>query len=130
MNIPPKAKRILIVDDEPDVLRYFEMLLQDEGYETFCAFDGREAHDNQINVLLPSVFNDGWGGGGVPPVHQLENQIRDVMFFDQRAHTLIGQLFEDTPDFREVREIPGGIVRIIVMENDRMQDVELGTIST
>jgi CheY-like chemotaxis protein len=39
----PKAKRVLIVDDDPDVVRYLEMLLQDQGYETSSAFDGREA---------------------------------------------------------------------------------------
>ena len=38
-----KAKRILIVDDEPDVVRYLEMLLGDQGYETLGASDGREA---------------------------------------------------------------------------------------
>ncbi|MFC1662252.1 response regulator [Gemmatimonadota bacterium] len=40
---PPEARRILIVDDEPDVVRYLEMLLQDQGYETLGALDGREA---------------------------------------------------------------------------------------
>ncbi len=39
----PRAKRVLIVDDDPNVVRYLEMLLQDQGFETFCAFDGAEA---------------------------------------------------------------------------------------
>lgn len=37
------AKRILIVDDEPDVVRYLEMLLRDSGYETAAAADGTAA---------------------------------------------------------------------------------------
>ncbi len=37
------AKRILIVDDEPDVVSYLEMLLKDGGYETSCAEDGARA---------------------------------------------------------------------------------------
>lgn len=37
------VKRILIVDDEPDVVSYLEMLLQDQGYETVSAEDGNEA---------------------------------------------------------------------------------------
>jgi CheY-like chemotaxis protein len=33
-------KKILIVDDEPDVVTYLETLLQDNGYETVGATDG------------------------------------------------------------------------------------------
>ena len=36
-------KRILIVDDEPDIVSYLEMVLQDQGYETDTAGDGNEA---------------------------------------------------------------------------------------
>ena len=39
----PPVKRVLIVDDEPDVVRYLEMLLRDSGYETLAAADGAEA---------------------------------------------------------------------------------------
>jgi CheY-like chemotaxis protein len=39
------AKRILIVDDEPDVVSYLEMLLRDHGYETRSAANGQEALD-------------------------------------------------------------------------------------
>ena len=37
------VKKILIVDDEPDVVGYLEMLLQDHGYTTVSAADGNEA---------------------------------------------------------------------------------------
>ena len=37
------AKKILIVDDEPDVVSYLEMILQDNGYETLTAGNGNEA---------------------------------------------------------------------------------------
>jgi len=37
------SKRILIVDDEPDIVSYLEMLLQDQGYETSTAGNGNEA---------------------------------------------------------------------------------------
>ena len=36
-------KRILIVDDEPDIVSYLELVLQDQGYETESAGDGNEA---------------------------------------------------------------------------------------
>ncbi len=35
-------KKILIVDDEPDVVTYLETLLQDHGYDTLQAYNGRE----------------------------------------------------------------------------------------
>jgi len=37
-----QMKKILIVDDEPDVVSYLEMLLRDNGYETVSASNGRE----------------------------------------------------------------------------------------
>ena len=39
------AKRVLIVDDEPSVASYLEMLLRDSGYDTITAADGAEALD-------------------------------------------------------------------------------------
>jgi len=34
------VKKILIVDDEPDVAAYLETLFQDKGYDTAIAYDG------------------------------------------------------------------------------------------
>jgi CheY-like chemotaxis protein len=36
-------KKILIVDDEPDIVSYLEMVLQDSGFETVTAGNGNEA---------------------------------------------------------------------------------------
>jgi len=36
------SKKILIIDDEPDILRYLGQFLQDAGYETVTASDGSE----------------------------------------------------------------------------------------
>jgi CheY-like chemotaxis protein len=35
-------KKILVIDDEPNVVAYLETLLQDQGYITFSAADGTE----------------------------------------------------------------------------------------
>ena len=37
------AKKILIVDDEPDMVTFLATLLEDNGYETISAADGEEA---------------------------------------------------------------------------------------
>jgi len=39
------AKKILVVDDEPDIRSYLEMLLGDAGYETVTAENGREGFE-------------------------------------------------------------------------------------
>lgn len=36
-------KKVLIVDDEPDIVSYLEMILQDNGFETDSAANGNEA---------------------------------------------------------------------------------------
>jgi len=40
---PQKRKKILIVDDEPDVCLYLSKLLEEHGYDPICAHDGAEA---------------------------------------------------------------------------------------
>ena len=43
MSTTDRAKQtILVVDDEPDVVSYLEMVLQDAGYRTVTAANGRE----------------------------------------------------------------------------------------
>ncbi len=37
------GKKILVVDDEPDVVSYLSAVLKDHGYETLEAFNGEEA---------------------------------------------------------------------------------------
>ena len=37
-----RPKKILVIDDEPDVVRYLETLLQDNGYCTVSAGNGKE----------------------------------------------------------------------------------------
>ncbi len=37
------GKKILVVDDEPDVVTYLSAVLRDNGYEAFEAYDGEEA---------------------------------------------------------------------------------------
>jgi len=42
MATSQQTKKILILDDEPDVVAYLEMLLTDNGYETISAVDGKD----------------------------------------------------------------------------------------
>jgi two-component system, OmpR family, response regulator MprA len=59
--------RLLVVDDEPDILSTFETILRSEGYDVVTACDGVEALDAVrgarfdvilLDLLLPRL--DGW----------------------------------------------------------------------
>jgi CheY-like chemotaxis protein len=41
MTTSDRPRKILVLDDEPDVVTYLETLLRDNGYETLSAGDGR-----------------------------------------------------------------------------------------
>ncbi len=51
----PATKKILIIDDEPHVVRYMETLLQDNGYDTVSAGDGNEGMD-KIKADKPDLI--------------------------------------------------------------------------
>ena len=40
-----EADRILIVDDEPNIVRLLSMSLKSDGYETYSAYDGKQAFE-------------------------------------------------------------------------------------
>jgi CheY-like chemotaxis protein len=74
-RVPMEAKRVLVVDDQPDVVAYLEALLQDNGYEVITAYDGtagiekaKETHPDLItlDVTMP-------GKSGVTVFHEIRN---------------------------------------------------------
>lgn len=53
-----EKKRILVVDDEPHLVRSLTFILKKEGYEVYTAIDGEEAM-NKVREYKPSlVFLD------------------------------------------------------------------------
>jgi DNA-binding response OmpR family regulator len=62
-----KKKKILIVDDEEDILHFLELVLQEKGYEVVTAAGGHDAltraqMDNPdlvlLDIMMPQM--DGW----------------------------------------------------------------------
>jgi len=45
MGPKPTPKKILVVDDEPDVVKYLTTFLQDEGFQTCSAANGKDGLD-------------------------------------------------------------------------------------
>ena len=54
------AKRILLVDDEPLLIKGLKFTLEKDGYETLTAYDGEEAlqvfHNNHVDLILLDVM--------------------------------------------------------------------------
>ena len=54
------AKRILLVDDEPSIIKGLKFSLEQDGYETVCAYDGGEAiarfEEGGIDLILLDVM--------------------------------------------------------------------------
>ena len=48
-------KRILVIDDEPDVVTYLTTLLEDNGYATISAKDGVEGLE-KVNSEMPDLI--------------------------------------------------------------------------
>ena len=48
-------KKILIVDDEQDIVETLKFMLEAQGYECFCAYDG-EAGLNLAKEIMPDLM--------------------------------------------------------------------------
>lgn len=66
MDQSADSGKILIVDDEPNIVLAIEFLLQREGYRTEKAFDGLQALDKaadfQPNIIILDVMMPGMSG--------------------------------------------------------------------
>src|SRR5688572_2039172 len=54
----PEHTKILLVDDEPDILEFMEYNLKKEGYQTFTAKNGQEAIDKAAEVKPNLIILD------------------------------------------------------------------------
>ena len=49
------SKKILIIDDDPIIVRYLEALFQEKGYGTVVAGDGLEAYE-KVKAEIPDLI--------------------------------------------------------------------------
>ena len=62
----PMPKKILIVDDDPDITKFLDVLFRHNGYETCIAVDGRQAmevfmKENPDLITLDLEMPEEWG---------------------------------------------------------------------
>ena len=75
-------KRILVVDDEPDILDLLVEILEGEGYETLAAQDGLAALTSLSDATVDLVITDGMMPrlGGVELIRSMRGrpEFRDI----------------------------------------------------
>ncbi len=92
--------RILVVDDEPRIVRFVRLNLEQDGYETYAAYTGKEALD-KVRELLPDLV------------------LLDVMLPDMDG-------FEVLKMIRQISDVPVIMLTARSDEEDIIRGLELG----
>src|SRR3990172_11745832 len=100
MPEPRETHRILVVDDEPRMIRFIRMNLELEGYAVFEAADGVRA------------------------LQQVRDTLPDLVILDVMMPELDG--FETLQDLREFSSVPVIMLTARGEEDDRVRGLELG----
>ncbi len=83
------AKRVLIVDDEPLIVKGLKFNLEQEGYVTDCAYNGEEAlkkySESEFDIILLDVMLPGISGTEVCHKIRQESMIPIIMLTAKSA---------------------------------------------
>ncbi|MHC4860937.1 MAG: response regulator [Planctomycetota bacterium] len=52
------AKRVLVVDDDPNTVRFLSVALEENGYEPIGAFDGKEGYEKTVSESPDLILLD------------------------------------------------------------------------
>jgi len=52
------SKRVLIIDDEPDLLKTLAVRLEKKGYQVFCGVDGKQAFEMAAKIIPDLMILD------------------------------------------------------------------------
>jgi CheY-like chemotaxis protein len=97
------SKRILVIDDEPDVIKYMSLFLFDEGYEVISAADGfqglEKASEESPDLITLDITMPGMSGIEVLTALRSDEKLRDIPVIVITGVAGIKKLM----DYREVR---------------------------
>ena len=95
-----EAKKILIVDDEQDIVETLKFMLEAEGYECFCAYDGENgltlAKDIIPDLMILDVMMPKINGYKISRLLKYDTKYKDIPIImvtarSQEEDKLIGQ---------------------------------------
>lgn len=76
------GKKILVVDDEPDIIMYMTTLLEENGYETDSAKDGVEgltkAKENRPNLICLDILMPEKSGIGLYRELRKDEELKEI----------------------------------------------------
>ena len=83
MSVSTFAKKVLVADDEPDILEIIQYNLQSEGYEVVTARNGNEALDlakkHQPDLIILDIMMPGKNGIEVCNILRLQPAFNDTL---------------------------------------------------
>jgi CheY-like chemotaxis protein len=115
--------RVLVVDDQPDIVAYLQALLEDNGYTVDTAYDGNEgiqkAKQNKPDLITLDVTMP--GKSGVTVFHELRNtpELADVPVFIVTGVVDFRQLM-----YQKTVEAPDGFMQKPINEELFLMTVE------
>lgn len=118
------AKKILLVDDEPNIVLALQYLMEDEGFEVHCCYDGETAismvGDLMPNACILDVMMPGIDGYTVAKFIRNQEHLNDtsIIFltakgtstdrmegYDSGAESYIVKPFDNDQILDKVREL-------------------------
>jgi DNA-binding response OmpR family regulator len=88
--------RILVIDDDPDLLKVMEHVLQSAGHEVGLATDGREGVEQYVAKPADLVITDLYmpGQEGLETIRELRDRFPEVAILAMSGRTAAGTMLE------------------------------------
>lgn len=93
-----RNKKILVVDDDPDILDAVQMLLEAEGYQVITSTTGEEAetlHRNYPDMILLDVLLSGKDGREIAKKLKTQDHTRHIPIVMMSAHPTAHKSIKD-----------------------------------
>lgn len=94
------GKRVLIVDDEQDIVETIQFVLEAQGYECICAYDGevglKRAKDNTPDLIVLDVMMPNINGYKISRLLKFDAKYKNIPILmltarSQKEDKLIGE---------------------------------------
>jgi two-component system alkaline phosphatase synthesis response regulator PhoP len=95
--------KVLVVDDEPDILQFIEYNLSKEGFKVFTATDGKQAIAKAIEIVPDLIILDVM----MPEIDGIE-VAREIREIAELKHTIIAFLTARSEDYTQIAGFEAG----------------------